>query len=235
MRCLRRSRSRSRANLCRRSLALGEVMQAQVRQVRSLPEYADPKRSATLVCRNSAFPRRSPACSPHIRARTAACCGSASGPRSRWCSCRPPSGRRWRRIEPRPAAAERDSRGDGGHRSDDGPAGSAGVDLVVLARLRRGHGPRFWDQAAHAQRAWEEEFIARHAAAVDTRLEVRHGAAGDHVVDVAESEGADLIAMGSVQRLDADERARYGDPCAVRRAVDARARRRPNNRRCRRD
>ena len=89
----------------------------------------------------------------------------------------------------------------------------AGVDLVVLHVFGPGTAPPYWDQEAHALRAWSEEFLSRHVTAPGVRLEVRAGAPEENVVDVAEGLGADLITLGWSQRLD-NGRAR-----TVRRAV----------------
>ena len=78
-----------------------------------------------------------------------------------------------------------------------------GVDLVVLHVFDAATVPRFWDQAAHAHQAWTEEFLARNAATAGARLELRSGSPGEHVVDVAGAEQADLIALGWSQHLDA--------------------------------
>jgi nucleotide-binding universal stress UspA family protein len=79
----------------------------------------------------------------------------------------------------------------------------AGVDLIVLHVFDAATVPRFWDQAAHAHQAWTEEFLARNAATAGARLELRSGSPGEHVVDVAAAEDADLIALGWSQHLDA--------------------------------
>jgi nucleotide-binding universal stress UspA family protein len=77
-----------------------------------------------------------------------------------------------------------------------------GVDLVVLHVFDEATVPRFWDQAAHAQQAWEEEFLARHCAYPGVRMELRRGFAGDQVVNVAAAEQVDLIALGWSQHID---------------------------------
>ena len=64
----------------------------------------------------------------------------------------------------------------------------AGVDLVALHVFDAETVPRFWDQAAHARRAWAEEFLARYCAQPGARLELRTGVAGERVLDVAEAE-----------------------------------------------
>jgi hypothetical protein len=89
----------------------------------------------------------------------------------------------------------------------------AGVDLVVLHVFDAETVPRFWDQAAHAGQAWAEEFLARYCAQPGGRLELRTGAAGEHVLDVAAAERADMIALGWSQQLDP------GRARTVRRAV----------------
>ncbi|MFF5113754.1 universal stress protein [Streptosporangium sp. NPDC000509] len=77
-----------------------------------------------------------------------------------------------------------------------------GVDLVVLHVFDEVTVPRFWDQAAHARQAWEQEFLARHCACPGVRLELRSGVAGEQVVSVAAAEHVDLIALGWSQHLD---------------------------------
>lgn len=77
----------------------------------------------------------------------------------------------------------------------------AGLDLLVLHVFDAGTAPRFWDQAAHARRAWEQEFLARHCAVPGARLELRSGAPDEQVVDVASREHVDLITLGWSQHL----------------------------------
>lgn len=77
-----------------------------------------------------------------------------------------------------------------------------GVDLVVLHVFDEATVPRFWDQAAHARQAWEEEFLARHCANPGVRMELRCGGAGEQVVNVATAEHVDLIALGWSQRIE---------------------------------
>ncbi|HEX6197124.1 MAG TPA: universal stress protein [Jiangellaceae bacterium] len=77
----------------------------------------------------------------------------------------------------------------------------AGLDLVVLHVFNAATAPRFWDQAAHARREWEEEFMARYCSAPGARLTLRSGAPDEQVVDVATEEHADLITLGWSQRL----------------------------------
>ncbi|WP_199433727.1 universal stress protein [Qaidamihabitans albus] len=79
----------------------------------------------------------------------------------------------------------------------------AGIELVILHVFDEATTPLFWDQAAHARQGWEDEFRIRCSTPRDIRLELRHGVPGEHVVHVAVSEGADLIALGWSQHLDA--------------------------------
>lgn len=112
---------------------------------------------------------------------------------------------------------------DGTARSAAAVAGAAerlalgGAELVVLHVFDPETVPRFWDQHAHAGQAWTREFLARYCALPGARLELRHGAAAEHVVKVAGAEHADVIALAWSQRLEP------GRAPVVRRAVlDAR-------------
>lgn len=80
----------------------------------------------------------------------------------------------------------------------------AGIDIVVLHVFDAETAPRFWDQAAYAPRTWAEEFLSRHVSAENARMEIRAGTPGQQVVDVAEAESVDLIALGWSQQLDPD-------------------------------
>jgi len=88
-----------------------------------------------------------------------------------------------------------------------------GAELVVLHVFDAQTVPRFWDQHAHAGQAWEQEFLARYCALPGARLELRSGAAAEHVAKVAGAEQADMIALAWSQRLEP------GRAAAVRRTV----------------
>ena len=88
-----------------------------------------------------------------------------------------------------------------------------GIELVVLHVFGAETVPKFWDQHAHAGQAWEQEFLARYCALPGARLELRSGAAAEHVAKVAGAEQADMIALAWSQRLDP------GRAAAVRRTV----------------
>jgi nucleotide-binding universal stress UspA family protein len=76
----------------------------------------------------------------------------------------------------------------------------AGVDIVVLHVFDAATAPKFWDQPAHAEQVWQEEFLARYCDQPGVRLQLRAGVPGEHVLDVATTEQADLIALGWSQR-----------------------------------
>ena len=88
-----------------------------------------------------------------------------------------------------------------------------GAELVVLHVFDAQTVPRFWDQHAHAGQAWEQEFLARYCALPGARLELRSGAAAEHMAKVAGAEQADMIALAWSQRLEP------GRAAAVRRTV----------------
>ena len=88
-----------------------------------------------------------------------------------------------------------------------------GAELVVLHVFDAQTVPKFWNQHAHAGQAWEQEFLARYCALPGARLELRSGAASEHVVKVAGAEQADMIALAWSQQLEP------GRAAAVRRTV----------------
>ncbi len=88
-----------------------------------------------------------------------------------------------------------------------------GAELVVLHVFDAETVPKFWDQHAHAGQAWEQEFLARYCALPGARLELRSGAAAEHVAKVAGAEQADMIALAWSQRLEP------GRAAAVRRTI----------------
>ena len=78
---------------------------------------------------------------------------------------------------------------------------ASGADIVALHVFDETKVPKFWDQAAHARKSWDEEFLARYCHHPDARLEVRSGSPGENILDVAATEQADLIALGWTQNL----------------------------------
>jgi Universal stress protein family len=77
-----------------------------------------------------------------------------------------------------------------------------GAELVVLHVFDADTVPKFWDQQAHAGQAWTEEFLARYCSVPGARMEVRSGAAAEHVAQVAGAEQADMIALAWSRQLD---------------------------------
>lgn len=80
---------------------------------------------------------------------------------------------------------------------------ASGGDVVVLHVFDETNVPMFWDQAAYARESWVGEFLRRYCDEPNVRMELRSGTPGEHIVDVAASEHADLIALGWAQNLTA--------------------------------
>lgn len=78
---------------------------------------------------------------------------------------------------------------------------NAGVEVLVLHVFVEATTPRYWDQPAHAQRAWQQEFLTRYCITPGVRMEVRSGLPQERVVNVAVDADADLIALAWSQRL----------------------------------
>ena len=77
-----------------------------------------------------------------------------------------------------------------------------GAELIVLHVFDAETVPMFWDQPAHAGHTWAQEFLARYCAQPGARMELRSGAAAEHVLKVARAEKADMITLAWSQRLD---------------------------------
>ena len=77
-----------------------------------------------------------------------------------------------------------------------------GAELIVLHVFDAETVPKFWDQPAHAGHTWAQEFLARYCAQPGARMELRTGAAAEHVLKVARAEKADMITLAWSQRLD---------------------------------
>ena len=74
---------------------------------------------------------------------------------------------------------------------------SRGVDVVVLHVFDARKPPMFWDQPAHAVESFGQEFLARHWDPMcAARIELRAGEPAERIGDVADAEGADLVALG---------------------------------------
>lgn len=77
----------------------------------------------------------------------------------------------------------------------------AGVQLLVLHVFEPSTVPRYWDQPAHAESVWAQHFTSQFHDVPGVRLQWRTGKPAESVLDVARSEGVDLIALGWRQRL----------------------------------
>lgn len=77
----------------------------------------------------------------------------------------------------------------------------AGVDLMALHVFDAASVPAFWDQPAYAEENFATEFAARWCTEPDVEVRLRRGPAGDAVVEVAEAEEADVIALGWSRNL----------------------------------
>jgi nucleotide-binding universal stress UspA family protein len=78
---------------------------------------------------------------------------------------------------------------------------AAGVELVAVHVFDEGTVPRFWDSPAHAGDSYRAEFASRWCSRPDVDLHLRRGSAPTAVLDVADTEHADLIALGWAQNL----------------------------------
>ncbi|HLN17711.1 MAG TPA: universal stress protein [Acidimicrobiales bacterium] len=74
---------------------------------------------------------------------------------------------------------------------------SAGLQIAVIHVQDENHVPSFSDQVQHETEAYAKEFLARHkVAASGIRLELRVGDPATELLSAAQSEGADLVAVG---------------------------------------
>ncbi len=81
-------------------------------------------------------------------------------------------------------------------------ASDRALEIVVLHVHDYASVPAFTDQPQHEFEAWTKEFARRHCPHPENvRLEVRAGVPGEHVLQVAEETGADMIALGWSQEL----------------------------------
>jgi len=70
------------------------------------------------------------------------------------------------------------------------------LEVVVAHVSDRLSLPAFSDHAPHEVRAWQEEFLARHGpAAPDARLELRVGDAREHLLEILDRTGCELVAL----------------------------------------
>lgn len=79
---------------------------------------------------------------------------------------------------------------------------AAGVELTALHVFDADTVPRFWDQTGYAEESFAAEFASRWCTEPDVDIRLRRGAPGAAVVDVADAEGIDVIALGWSQNLE---------------------------------
>lgn len=79
--------------------------------------------------------------------------------------------------------------------------GDTGVEVTVVHVFDAETVPRFWDQGSYAEESFASEFAARWCGDPDVPVRLRRGAASTAVLDVAEAEEADVIALGWSQDL----------------------------------
>lgn len=78
---------------------------------------------------------------------------------------------------------------------------AAGVELIGVHVFNDTSVPRFWDEPGHAEQSWAAEFADRWCTEAGLDLHLRRGAAPQTIVDVADAEKVDLIALGWSQDL----------------------------------
>ncbi len=78
---------------------------------------------------------------------------------------------------------------------------ACGVELVALHVFDANTVPAFWDQSAYADEVYAAEFASRWCAESPADLHLRRGSPAETVIEVAEQEAVDLIALGWSQDL----------------------------------
>ncbi len=77
---------------------------------------------------------------------------------------------------------------------------TAGVELVGV-HVFAAAVPAFWDQPAHAQQSWADQFVTKWCAETGIDLHLRRGSPAGSIVAVAEQQEVDLIAIGWSQDM----------------------------------
>jgi len=77
----------------------------------------------------------------------------------------------------------------------------AGVDVIALHVFDVNTVPRFWDQMAHAGNSYASDFEARWCAVPAADVRLRRGVAPATIIEVADDQDVDLIALGWAQNL----------------------------------
>lgn len=83
------------------------------------------------------------------------------------------------------------------------PFAEAGAELIALHVFDASTVPRFWDQSAHASNSYAAAFESQWCDMPTADVHLRRGAAPATVVNVADDERVDLIALGWRQDLGA--------------------------------
>jgi nucleotide-binding universal stress UspA family protein len=90
----------------------------------------------------------------------------------------------------------------------------AGVEVVALHVFDKGTTPRFLDRPEHDMDAWTREFLARYCSEPGSRLALRAGRTGHHIIHTADEEDADMIALAWSQDLSPGRAAVVGEALA---------------------
>ena len=78
---------------------------------------------------------------------------------------------------------------------------AAGVELVAVHVFDTTTVPRFWGEPGHAEQTWAATFLSRWCTEPGVDLHLRRGSVPATIVDIAGSDGVDLIALGWAQDL----------------------------------
>lgn len=73
---------------------------------------------------------------------------------------------------------------------------SAGVELIAVHVFDTATTPAFWDQPAHAGQSWASQFTNRWCSGPDIDLHLRRGSPAETVIEIADEQQVDLIALG---------------------------------------
>jgi len=81
-----------------------------------------------------------------------------------------------------------------------------GASILAVHVFDSATTPRFWDQTGHAEETWAVEFASCWCDVVDVDLHLRRGDVATALLDLATTEGVDLITLGW-NRVIAEDRA----------------------------
>jgi nucleotide-binding universal stress UspA family protein len=77
---------------------------------------------------------------------------------------------------------------------------AAGVELVGV-HVFAGEVPAFWDQPAHAQQSWADQFVGSWCAESGIDLHLRRGSPAETIIAVAGQQQVDLLVLGWSQDM----------------------------------